>query len=139
MGELRAEETSVGGVEVPEMWEEEEAMEGEEEGRGIERAGGGMAVEAVEELALALVGEFRLATPVDESRLAEEPLGPLSHRAQNAKGVLLLDERSRGVALHLAQISSVRTHPFSMYSPRAADTSDMVRSEERRVGKECRN
>ena len=131
MGELRAEETSVGGVEVPEMWEEEEAMEGEEEVRGIERAGGGRAVDVVEELA-ALVDESRLEVLPGESRLEVEPLGPLSHLAQNAKGVLLLDDRRRGVALHLAQISSVRTHPFSIYSPRATDTSDMIRWRDRK-------
>lgn len=74
MGELSAEETSVGGVDVPERWELD--SDGEEEGGGIDKGVGGWAVDVdvVDELA-ALAGESRL------------PLGPLSHRAQNARGV----------------------------------------------------
>lgn len=118
MGELSAEETSVGGVDVPERWELD--SDGEEEGGGIDKGVGGWAVDVdvVDELA-ALAGESRLPERTrcykseqgtSRDRIGVDvPLGPLSHRAQNARGVLLLEERRSGVALHFAQISSVRT------------------------------
>lgn len=94
MGELSAEETSVGGVDVPERWELD--SDGEEEGGGIDKGVGGWAVDVdvVDELA-ALAGESRL------------PLGPLSHRAQNARGATTTSH----FTFHFLPIFTFSNHP----------------------------